>query len=808
MIRKPYSIFTWAAIGALLLVAGVVRMSVDASKTTRLARGQTGGVAGVTVTLRAVALDAPGPADERPSLPDSQTRFAVGDELFLEIWASTTRSNGFASVYLDLEFDQSRLSVEEVIHTGLFNLFPRGTVDQPAGRIDDLGGSHLGTQCQDRVGVAPGWARVAIIRMQVDTAGQANMQPAASGSAILGIAICGDQTGNVDPTSIDFGSVTVTLGCVVDADCVGVSGEDSACADDVCVAGLCQTRNNTNPCDDGNACTGGDACAQGVCRGAPIAGCIECDVRGDCDDGNPCTLDVCNAGACRNTNVPNGTACPDTLFCNGDGETCLQGACRPGIVPCDGALCDEDQDACVTCLNDVDCDDGAFCTGAETCVEGLCRGGTFPCQGTDGCHEDEDECGPCTADPQCVDSLFCDGQETCNLASGQCQNGTTPCPGQICNENTDTCTPGSGGGGGPAPSDDDGDSIPNDQDNCPRVSNPDQRDGDGDGDGDACDNCPTTPNADQADADADGFGDGCDNCPQLSNPLQENADGDGQGDACDSDDDNDGREDGDDNCPLTPNPGQEDADGDGLGDACDPDSDGDGIHDDGDGSGVAGDNPCRGGNTVDCDDNCRERANADQADADADAVGDVCDNCPNRANQSQGDRDRDGVGTRCDNCTDAPNADQEDLDGDGRGDACDNCPNQSNPGQSDDDGDGVGDECEDVVGDPLDRDGDGVPEPGDNCPGIPNRDQADADADARGDVCDNCPNVPNALQIDSDEDGVGDACSDLTLARRRTPRACGACGVGMHFGLLMCMMGWAGLRAMNPWRVRSARRTR
>jgi hypothetical protein len=55
------------------------------------------------------------------------------------------------------------------------------------------------------------------------------------------------------------------------------------------------------------------------------------------------------------------------------------------------------------------------------------------------------------------------------------------------------------------------------------------------------------------------------------------------------------------------------------------DNDGDGIPDDGDGSGVAGDHPCTGGNTVECDDNCPSHPNPDQADIDNDGIGDACD---------------------------------------------------------------------------------------------------------------------------------------------------------------------------------------
>ncbi|PNX48342.1 MAG: hypothetical protein BV459_02565 [Thermoplasmata archaeon M11B2D] len=124
--------------------------------------------------------------------------------------------------------------------------------------------------------------------------------------------------------------------------------------------------------------------------------------------------------------------------------------------------------------------------------------------------------------------------------------------------------------------DTDKDGVPDEQDTCPAVYNPDQIDEDNDGIGDACDTC--------TDTDGDGYGNPgypantCpdDNCPHVSNANQSDKDKDGIGDACDKcpddpnneDFDNDGICGASDNCPDAYNPDQTDSDDDGIGDAC------------------------------------------------------------------------------------------------------------------------------------------------------------------------------------------------------------------------------------------------
>jgi hypothetical protein len=68
------------------------------------------------------------------------------------------------------------------------------------------------------------------------------------------------------------------------------------------------------------------------------------------------------------------------------------------------------------------------------------------------------------------------------------------------------------------PGDLDGDTIADDVDNCPQISNTDQANEDGDMLGDACDPCPPFAD-DNNDGDGDGVGNGCDPNPALKGDV-------------------------------------------------------------------------------------------------------------------------------------------------------------------------------------------------------------------------------------------------------------------------------------------------
>ena len=114
------------------------------------------------------------------------------------------------------------------------------------------------------------------------------------------------------------------------------------------------------PCDDGVFCNGDDSCSAGACVVHDGDPCVGADGDEDCAESCDEFSFSCTAPD------PNGTACDDQVFCNGDASVCNDGACVPnGPPPCDGfcETCDEDTSSCF--IDDADGD--GSCAEFDNC---------------------------------------------------------------------------------------------------------------------------------------------------------------------------------------------------------------------------------------------------------------------------------------------------------------------------------------------------------------------------------------------------------------------------------------------------------
>ncbi len=285
-----------------------------------------------------------------------------------------------------------------------------------------------------------------------------------------------------------------------------------ACTDDACDAGACvSTPNDSNCPDDGEFCNGVENCdpqlgcvsdaepcqAGQFCNEAKDT-CGECIADGDCDDADASTNDTCVEGTC--VSIPSTGDCPADL--DGDDDVgasdlaMLLGNWGPNVghpadLTRDGSVGAEDlaillgswgpcpSSESPQCLSDADCDDGVFCNGEEVCdtESSLCIEGSEPCSGLL-CAEESASCVECLSDADCDDLLFCNGNETC--AESVCQPGMDQCStNETCNEVDDSCAPADSdqdnqnddGDDEDATSvDDDSDGVPNDADQCPETA--------------------------------------------------------------------------------------------------------------------------------------------------------------------------------------------------------------------------------------------------------------------------------------------------------------------------------------------------
>lgn len=179
------------------VVAGFFSVAADSR-----AEPSTIHASAATASVRLVTLETPGTVDEVGTLPTSQTVFNQGDIVFVELWGQTPEPDGFTQISADINFDQLVLEAVSITPTALFNFGPSGTISNESGVVDNLSGAHppVIPACSDQVGVAPTWARVAIVEMRIIGSGSTSLVATAAQDGIHFVAICGQL---LEPT-VDF----------------------------------------------------------------------------------------------------------------------------------------------------------------------------------------------------------------------------------------------------------------------------------------------------------------------------------------------------------------------------------------------------------------------------------------------------------------------------------------------------------------------------------------------------------------------------------------------------------------------------
>ena len=197
------------------------------------------------------------------------------------------------------------------------------------------------------------------------------------------------------PPATDIGGETITPeGCVDDSNCP---------------VGKCNPVTHTCvECLEASDCGANQGCVQWQC--VPL---VACKSDADCSQPAPYCDPV--RAVC--------VECYEDAQC--DGGKCLNNAC---FAPCDngcpeGAVCLEDQQICVQCIDDSGCPDTQWCNVVEyTCYQDECEAGKAGCVGNATAMCADNGSG-------WVDLVDCPPDQTCQ--DGQCVEGPSCVPGMV-----------------------------------------------------------------------------------------------------------------------------------------------------------------------------------------------------------------------------------------------------------------------------------------------------------------------------------------------------------------------------------------
>ena len=170
--------------------------------------------------IRAVAVASATLEEVTDVLPGSLSGVEAGMAFVLEVWAQSTDAtgSGLACVFVDVEFEPTTMAATGAPTAGsLVETFAQGRVDNESGRLDNLGGCiEVGTEA--RVGLAPGWVRVAstpMVMLSEPAPGEA-IRVTDSGTPGLGVSLLG--AGLVSPGAVDFGRLALRTAIPGDLD--------------------------------------------------------------------------------------------------------------------------------------------------------------------------------------------------------------------------------------------------------------------------------------------------------------------------------------------------------------------------------------------------------------------------------------------------------------------------------------------------------------------------------------------------------------------------------------------------------------
>jgi hypothetical protein len=166
----------------------------------------TASKAGAAINLRLVPVAAPSSADRADSLPTALTTITGIRETFcVEVWARNgdTSSHGIVGGYLDVMYTAGLADATDVEAGSLYAEMARATIDNPGGRIDDLGG--LASPGVVDLGTTQ-WVRLACVEFRTTATGTVSFT---ADPGVDRLARAGE--GTVEWSSVDLASAGASL---------------------------------------------------------------------------------------------------------------------------------------------------------------------------------------------------------------------------------------------------------------------------------------------------------------------------------------------------------------------------------------------------------------------------------------------------------------------------------------------------------------------------------------------------------------------------------------------------------------------